>query len=1040
MKAWENPSLLHKNRLPERTYFTHYKNRDNALEGGREASPLFQLQNGDWKFHCADCPEHAPEGFTAPNFNDSSWNTIRVPGHWQLQGYGRPHYTNVRYPIPVDPPYVPDENPTGCYRTTFNIPAKWQGMRIILRFEGVDSAYHIWVNGIEAGYSKGSRLASEFDVTSLTKPGENLLAVKVYQWSDGSYLEDQDYWRISGIFRDVSIQAVPALGIADLIVNTSLQNNYADGQVEAKVLLENTGDAERASVLRLSLLDAEKQTVAVEELNLHTKGNGERRVSAQFKVPGCRKWSAEDPYLYTLLAELLDTSGKPVDTTAVKVGIRQVEIKGSIFLVNGVAIKLKGVNRHDFHPEKGRAVSYEDMLKDVLLMKTHNINAVRTSHYPADPQFLDLCDIYGLYVIGECDLETHGFGQDAWRRNPTNDPQFESSCVDRMQRMVARDRNHPSIIMWSLGNESGFGCNHFKMSEAARAMDPSRPIHYEGDYEVQTADVYSRMYSHIYFIQDLMAGAAQARVSAADDWKVPLNLRHKEIPFILCEFAHAMGNGPGGLREYWDLVYKHPSFMGGFIWEWIDQGLAMKSKDGKTWYAYGGDFGEYPHDGDFICDGLIFPDRTPSPGLTEYKKVIEPVRAEAVDLEKGIFRITNLYDFAGLNHLSSAWQVKSDGRLVAEGALSIPKIPAHESAEIKVPLPKEVTGQNCYLTISFTLGTDTLWASAGHEVAWSQFKLPSKKPSVKLGTAEPLSVAQSGNELVVSGRDFGITFAGHSGKIVSWKADGKDLALTGPEISFFRAQTDNDRMWNTNRQGGWKSENYRYIQERLVDLKTTNLPSGAVRIEKRVRLVPVAAQRAFNCNYTYTIYPDGRVHLLAGGEPEGVWPEVMPKIGLTMTLPCGMENVEWFGRGPGESYADTFEAQRFDRHRSTVDGLFTNYVYPQENGNRSGVSWVSLTDEKSQGLLAVGCPEINFSAHHFTAGDIEDARHMHELVHRDEITLNLDWRHNGIGSATCGWEPWPWHLLYTQKFTFAVWLCPFDGTVKPEELAASLNK
>lgn len=1021
---WENPGLVGINRLPARAYFFPYPDRQSALTGDRGAACFLSL-NGLWQFRYAESPLLAPEGFEQPDYEATDWDEVAVPGCWQMQGYDRPHYTNVVYPIPLDPPRVPDNNPTGSYRRLFQIPAEWAGRRLILRFEGVESAFHVWVNGALIGFSKGSRLPAEFDITGEVVDGVNTLAVRVYKWSDGTYMEDQDYWWFSGIFRDVYLKAEPQGGIRDVGIRTPLLNDYADGRVEVSVQL---GEGGHGSLLRATLLDAEGTEVAGAEASAASE------VSLTLDVPGCHQWSAEDPYLYTLLLELLGPDGESVDTTALLVGLRQVEIRGRVLLINGVPVKLKGVNRHDHHPEKGRAVSLEDMLTDVLLMKRHNINAVRTSHYPNDPRFYDLCDRYGLYVVDECDYETHGFGYGINTDvHPTWAPEFAEACVDRMTRMVMRDRNHPCVIMWSAGNEADHGPNTRAMLQRARELDPTRPRHYERDVEVDTADVFSQMYTH----PDVIRKIAQEEPFEA--WGVTANQRHREVPFMLCEYAHAMGNGPGGLKEYWDLIYQYPCLCGGFVWEFCDHGIARTDPEGRRWYAYGGDFGDYPHDGNFVCDGLVFPWREPSPGMIQYKKIIEPVRVEAVDLTRGLFRFTNLYDFIGLDHLALRWTVEADGQVLRSGLAPLPAVLPHSSAEVTIAeaAGPVVARLGAHVTLSLFLAQDTPWAPAGHEVAWGQFALPVRLPDLPRRPAgSPVCLRETREGVTVEGQRFCLSVSRVDGRLRNWVWDGRLLFSEGPAVSFFRAPTDNDRSAGV--RGQWENSDLRHFDSKLLGLAVESQAEGA-RLVSQLRLSAPNQRRAFDCCLETLVRHDGSLTLRVSGEPNRFWEEsdILLRIGLDLTVPGTLDHVAWYGLGPGESYPDTREAQRMGLWRSDVDGLSTPYVYPQENGTRSGVRWVTLANDRGQGLTAVGAPTLCFSARRHTVQDLDEARHMHEVPRREHITLCLDHVHHGIGSASCGPATFEPYVLRPRAFCFEVRLGPWEADASDASLTAA---
>ena len=1022
-KDWENPALTGRNRLAPRAFFTPYPDETSARTFDRTASPWFKLLNGNWKFHWTPTPAEAPATFT----QTTAWAEIPVPSCWQMHGYGRPHYTNVQFPFPVDPPYVPTDNPTGTYVRDFFIGDDWQGRQIRLRFEGVDSAFHVWINGKQVGFSKGSRLPSEFDITARVRPGLNQIAVRVVQWSDGSYMEDQDMWWLSGIFRDVCLIAMPATQITDIHVHAP-----ADGKLDLQVKLAGPTDGYR---LEARLLDAAGHLIV--KTNRAVQSEIENLKS---KIHDPQLWSAEDPALYTLLVTLKDAAGNVIEVVPQHIGFRTVEIKGDRFLVNGVAIKLKGVNRHETHPDLGRAIPLAAMVEDLLLMKQHNINAIRTSHYPDDPRFYDLCDYYGLYVIDECDLETHGFFRpDNWfPSNPTQDPQWETACVDRMERMVHRDKNHPCIIMWSLGNEAGFGENHIAMATRARTLDPSRPIHYEGDYDLRTADVYSRMYPPVDEVS-LIGSGTEEQIKAKINRP---GTGYASKPFVLCEYAHAMGNGPGGLVEYWDAIYNSDRLMGGFIWEWADHGIRARwSTDGKTaivtplgsqpstlnpqpspttFFAYGGDFGDVPNDGNFVCDGLVFPDRVPSPGLTEYKKIIEPVKVEKVGDQ---FRITNRYDFINLDHLQLSWSITVAGTVVQSGTAKIPAIPGRKSKLVSIPFDKPAAA--AYLNLRFTLANATPWAASGHEIAWAQFALPAKvKTPVLAPTIAPIQLTDTANITTITGPNFVVNFDKIRAVLTDWQNDGVALLQTGPRLNFWRATTDNDRAgWGGQQYAkAWRDAKLDLLQHRTVGVTVEQLDSNTVRIVARTRIAPPVLTIGFACDYTYTITGDGQIAIEVHGVPSDSMPATLPRIGVQLALPAAFDQVSWLGRGPGEAYRDTKQAQRFGRWHATVDELFTNYVYPQENGNRTDVSWVRFADRNGRGICCAGLP--NFSAHWFTTMDLENAKHTTDLVKRDFITVSLDHEHNGIGTGSCGPGPWEPHRLKPEEFRFGVRLAP----------------
>lgn len=1014
LNDWENLKVLQKNRLKSRAYFIPYPDLDSALTFQREVSERIKLLNGKWKFHYAPSPYEAPKDFYKEDYDVSSWDEIRVPSNWQMEGYGYPHYTNVMYPFPVDPPRVPSENPTGSYRREFYIDEELENKRIILRFEGVDSAFHVWVNGSEVGYSQGSRLPSEFDITSYVKRGKNILAVRVYQWSDGSYLEDQDMWWLSGIFRDVYLIIRPDVYVRDIFIIGDLDEKYESGTLRVKVDLINTKEARGDYKIAFIFLDDCHKLLREEGKAVSIDSLEEKSVEIEFPVDNPRKWSAEDPYLYNLITILKDEKDNTLEVIPNKVGFRKIELKNGVFLVNGVPIKLKGVNRHEHHPDFGRAVPIEWAEQSIILMKRHNINAVRTSHYPDDPRFYDLCDRYGIYVIDETDLECHGFAFAGDINRISNDPEWQEAYIDRIERTVHRDKNHPCIIFWSLGNESGFGINHEAMAEWCRKNDTTRLIHYERDTSAKVADVVSTMYTPVEKLEELG------------------KLTDMEKPHILCEYAHAMGNGPGNLKEYWEVFYKYKRLQGGCIWEWMDHGIRRKTPDGKEYFAYGGDFGDEPNDGNFVIDGLVFPDHTPSPGLIEYKKVIEPVRVEEIDLKKGEVKITNLYDFISLDHLNMSWNITVDGKLIDGGEVPIKGIKAKESRVINIPynLPEDPEPNTDYwLNIYFTLANDTIWAEKGHTVAWAQFKLPveiKREPKRLVIDSMPSLVYKDLDNLVeINGSDFKLIFNKVNGTIDKLIYNNTELIEFGPRLNLWRAPIDNDKYVVEN----WRKKFVHLLKHRIDEVSVDVKNEKLVEIKVFSCIAPPVVNWKIDTEYMYHIYGSGDILIKVKGKPQGDLPMVFPRIGLKIRLNKDIDQVMWYGRGPGESYIDSKEANPFGIYRKTVDELYTPYVKPQENGNRTDVKWVSLTDRRGIGLIIIGMPTINFSAHRFEPEDFEKAKHTCDLIPRDYIVLNIDYKHNGLGSASCGPAPLEKYLLYPQDFEFSIRIKPFNNSL-----------
>lgn len=1004
---WNNLQVLSRHREPAAATSIPYADAEMAQAGERGMSPFFRLLNGEWRFSYWPAPRAVPAGIARDDYA-GDWDRITVPGNWQRQGYGRPQYTNVAYPYPVDPPFVPDDNPVGVYKKTFALP-EWDGLQVFLHFEGVDSAFTAWLNGQDIGYSQGSHLASEFNLTAALRPGENTLTVQVYQWSDGSYLEDQDQWRLSGIFRDVSLIARPPAHLRDVRLRTMFGTSHADASLEIVAAVRNLGQVQSKTMLSALLLDAEGNEAALGAIGSAALApGGETKLTAALAVAAPKLWSAEEPNLYTLLLTLQDAAGRVLTVERFAVGFRDVKIENGQMLLNGTPITLCGVNRHDTHPDLGHTTPRAHMLRDITLMKQHNINCVRTSHYPNDPYWLDLCDEYGLYVIDETDLEAHGFGIGGDWGELSKNPAWREAFVDRAERMVQRDKNHPSVIIWSLGNESGYGPNHHAMIDAIRALDPARPIHYESAYETEDyagLDLVSAMYTHV---PELIAEGQK------DDPR----------PFFLCEYAHAMGNGPGSLKDYWDVIDRYPRLLGGCVWEWADHGIRQWTAEGKEWFAYGGDFGDTPNDGNFCIDGLCSPDRVPHPALLELKKVIAPVTAEAEDLSAGTVRVHNRYDFSTLDHLTASWRLVQEGETVQSGTLVLPPIGPGAEAVLTVPYTLPPSG-DAWLDITFALASDTSWATRGHEVAWAQFALPTEAVPVLLALSEmpPLSVTEEADFLTITGENFHLTFDRSSGALASWEYQDTPLLVSGPALSVWRAPTDNDNQM----AAAWRRAGLDRLVSRTSGVSWEQTAPQSVSFTAETVLAAVSHRPAFSVRYSYTVYGSGDVLLETSVTPHGSGLPTLPRLGVEMTLAPGFDRFSWDGLGPQESYPDRQESVRRGIYSGTVAEQFQNYIRPQENGNKSDVRWATLTNSRGLGLLVTAQPLLNVSVHHYTTQDLTVAKHTYDLMPRPETILHLDYAQSGLGSQSCGPGPLPQYLLQPSEVHFAVRLTPFSA-------------
>lgn len=1026
---WENPKAVERNREPAHVTLVPYPDEQTALSGERDKSPWFLSLNGDWKFRLAPNPDLVPKDFHKVDYDLTEWDTVPVPRNWQMLGYDRPIYTNVVYPFPADPPRVPhDNNPTGLYRRSFMVPEAWKDRQVFLVFEGVDSAFYVWVNGKMVGYSEDSRLPAEFNITPHLQLGENTLAVQVYRWSDGSYLEDQDMWRLSGIHRDVYLFSTPEVHVRDFFVRTNLDSKYVNADLKVTTVIRSysADDLENHSV-EVCLFDAGGAPV-FDRAPTHSferiRAKDEITVEFEQKVSNPRKWSAEHPYLYTLLIALRNDKGEITEVENSKVGFRTVEIKEGKILINGVPVLFRGVNRHEHDDVRGKAVTAESMVTDIKLMKQFNFNAVRTAHYPNDPLWYDLCDKYGIYVIDEANIESHGLAwgafmervrKKAFHRDPANDPDWLAAFMERCVRMVERDKNHPSVIIWSLGNESGYGPNHDAVAGWIHGYEPTRPVHYEGTIHV-TGKV-----SPVVDIISIMYPSLDRLIQLAED-------PNENRPIIMCEYAHSMGNSTGNLEEYWETVYKYERLRGGFIWDWVDQGILRKTEDGEEWWAYGGDFGDVPNDRNFCINGLVWPNRKPHPAMWECKKIHQPVKAEAVDPKTGKVRITNRYDFSDLGGLDTFWELSVDGETVKLGQLPKLRTPAGESEVVTVPFtkPRLEPAAECWLILRSRLSDDTPWAEKGHEVGWSQFKMPfdaPASPTLKTEDMPSLKLKETGKEVMVTGASFSLVFDKEKAQIVSLDHEGSVLVKGGPTFNVWRAPTDNDvpRM-----APKWRSFGLDRIEHNVQSVEVKQVSQQIVQIKVASTARAPDVTEGFNYRVSYKICGSGDIMIDMDVVPSEKLPP-LPRIGLQFSIPGDYNTFTWYGRGPHENYWDRKEGAPVGLYSGTVDEQYVPYIKPQENGNKTDVRWMSLTNENGIGLLAVGMPLFEVSAHHFTTEDLAKAKHTFELKRREDITLNLDFRQCGLGGGSCGPDTLPKYLINPEPVHFSLRLRPLSS-------------
>jgi beta-galactosidase len=992
---WENPKVFAINKEPAHCTLIPYEDHKQAIRDVPDRSPFYRTLNGLWKFHWVPKPADRPGDFFEPGTDVKHWDDIPVPANWQLHGYGIPIYTNARYPFPANPPKIShDYNPVGSYRRDFIIPQSWQGRQVFIHFAGVKSAFYLWINGKKVGYSQGSMTPAEFNITRYVKAGNNIAAVEVYRWSDGSYLEDQDMWRLSGIYRDVFLFSTPAAHLRDFWVHSELDNQYRNATLKVTASIRNYGDhSSQQHKLEVFLYDRDGRLVTgkpLMEINVPPVEPGtEKSLDLKATLADPHKWTAETPYLYNVVLTLKDRQNRIKEVEQCRFGFRQVEIKAGQLLVNGKAITIKGVNRHEHDPDFGRAVPFERMVKDIRLLKQNNINAVRTSHYPDHPAWLDLCDRHGIYLVDEANIESHGMGYKP-ERTLGNNPQWKEAHLDRGISMVERDKNHPSVIIWSMGNEAGDGVNFEALSNWIHRRDPTRPVHYERALERPHVDIVSPMYARIPRIIKY-AGQPQKR------------------PLILCEYAHAMGNSVGNLKEYWDAIEAHKHLQGGFIWDFIDQGLRKKTTDGQTFWAYGGDYGDIPNDGNFCCNGIVQPDRTPNPSLYEVKKVYQYVKVTPLDLKKGKVRVLNAYDFIDLQFLGIDWVLTENGKPVQNGKLKRLSLKPGQAGTLTVPFkqPEPLPGAEYFLTVTFSLARNTSWAKPGHVVAWEQFKLPidtPEPPGPDTGKMTALTVKMSGEKFTVGHEGFSVEIGRKSGLIEKWRINDQELFLRPLIPNFWRVPTDNDvgnRM--PRRQAIWRSAGNNRTAPGITVKK---INPQIVRIETRSRLP--AGNSPLDIHYTF--YSSAFIVVECRVQAHKDLPN-LPRFGMQARLPGTFNRVTWFGRGPHETYWDRRSGAAVGRYSLALDKQVHRYVRPQENGNKTDVRWLTLSTDDGSSLLVVGKPLLYFSAWPYSMTDLEEGKHSHEPGHRDFVTLNLDHKQMGVGGDN-SWGARP-HTEYT---------------------------
>ncbi|HIF9316363.1 TPA: beta-galactosidase subunit alpha [Photobacterium damselae] len=1013
MNNWENFLHLHENRMAPRAYFFSYDSVQSAKSFQRELSNRFMLLSGQWTFNFFTNPLLVPEEFYSQKMTD--WGHITVPNMWQMEGHGDLQYTDEGFPFPIDVPFVPTDNPTGAYQRTFTLGEQWNDKQTIIKFDGVETYFELYVNGQYVGFSKGSRLTAEFDISAYVQQGENLLSVRVMQWADSTYIEDQDMWWTAGIFRDVYLVGKEAVHVQDFTVRTDFADDYQSATLSCSVELENLTHAVAAGYqLEYSLQD---NGVEVAQGNCSIDDiDANRQVQFAIDMNNPQQWNAENPYLYQLFITLKNSQGQILEVIPQRVGFRDIKVRDGLFYINNQYVMLHGVNRHDNDHLKGRAVGMDRVEKDLILMKQHNINSVRTAHYPNDPRFYELCDIYGLFVMAETDVETHGFANVGDLSRITNDAAWEAVFVDRAERHVHAQKNHPSIIMWSLGNESGYGCNIRSMYAATKAIDDTRLVHYEEDRDAEVVDVISTMYSRA----QLMNYFGE---------------HPHEKPRIICEYAHAMGNGPGGLTEYQNVFYAHDHIQGHYVWEWCDHGILARDENGEEFYKYGGDYGDYPNNYNFCMDGLIFPDQTPGPGLKEYKQVIAPVKIRAVDGSNNRFTIENKLWFSDLNDYTITADVRAEGETLRTVQFKVEDLAANSAREITLALP-ELDERETFVNFTVRKDSRTLYSAANHDIAVYQFLLKENTATAPVfvnHNATELNVVESRLDYTITGHNFALTFSKVNGKLTSWLINGEELIQSEPRLNFFKPMIDNHKQ---EYEGLWQPAHLQIMQEHFRTLNVETL-DGKVVINTTSIIAPPVFDFGMRCHYCYQINVEGQLNIELRGERYGDYPHVIPVIGLDLGINGDFDQVKYYGRGPEENYQDSQQANMIDVYQTNVADMFVNYPFPQNNGNRQHVRWAALTNRHGTGLLVKPQQDINFSAWFCTNENLHAAQHTIELEKSGYITLNLDHQVMGLGSNSWGSEVLDSYRVYMDTFCYGLTLMPLQaGDCSAQAMAA----
>ena len=1005
----ENPDVIEINKLPARASFFPYSSIDLAIKNNLSKADNYLLLNGIWKFNWVREPNERPKDFYRDDFSVVKWNDIKVPSNWEVEGYGVPIYTNIEYPFNEknpSPPDIPDGyNPVGSYKRNFDLPSDWNGKEIIIHLGAVKSAFYIWINGEKVGYSQGSKLPAEFNITKFVKDGKNSIALEVYRWSDGSYLECQDFWRISGIERDVYLYARPKLNIADYFVKAGLENNYRDGTFNLDISLDNKLQKKQNGNVAVEIA---KNGVSVykSERSFQTEVGKNSAVNFKTTISDVKTWSAEIPELYELNILLKDKKGNILEAISRKIGFRTSETVNGQYLLNGKAILFKGVNRHEHDPETGHVISREDMLRDVQIFKENNINAARTSHYPNDPYWYELCDQYGIYVIDEANIESHGMG---YKMNRTlgNDPKWLKAHLSRTERMIERDKNHPSIVIWSLGNEAGNGYNFYNTYKLAKKLDDTRPVQYERALEEWNTDLYVPMYA------------------TPENVKEYAENKRKTKSLIQCEYAHAMGNSMGGFKEYWDLYEKYDKLQGGFIWDFVDQGLKTV-KNGKEIYAYGGDFGpeDVPSSNNFLNNGLVQPDRKPNPHLYEVKHIHQNIKFYDKDLSVGSIDIKNWYFFRDLSNYKLIWEIIADGEVVENGVLDDINVQAQQTKSFIIPFQTELSaGIEYFLNVKALLKSDEALLSANYILAYEQFQLNTVAVVQPNNSTKEISYKETNNNIEVLGEDFELSFDKSNGLLANYTFEKQVLIENGARVNFWRAPNDNDYGAHTQKKyGEWKDAGK--TDKVATSIKQTSKNELSITFSKEILHGDAIYTQIFEINGDGIIKVTNDLNAVKGKHKN------MFKFGNEWVLPESITSIKWYGKGPFESYVDRQHAAKVGLYEGSIADQYFPYIRPQETGNKLDVRWVELLRNNGTGIKIYGEHFLNISALHFSKEDLDSGsmktqKHAGELSPGKRVYLNVDGFQQGLGSINSwGALPLEEYMLPYKSYHYSYWIVP----------------